>query len=150
MLSSAENFGVFKGSTLTLGTSQAFQSFGQNNYYAGLTLPTPIKALSLGFAFDALQYLGNGVGGNAYVYGAYATFQATDKIGLALRAEYDDFGQNFNGEEITATLSYNLWANVVSRVEARWDHSEHGFNAGSGNTGYENAILLALNVVYKF
>lgn len=154
VLTAPESFGVFKGAQLTLGVAQTFQSGGVNNYYAGLTLPTPIKALALGFAFDALQNLGEPAGGSGYTFGTYATFQATDKLGLALRGEYVDGSQGgaFNGEEITATLSYNLWANVVSRVEARWDHSEHSFNntSGTGFTPYENAIMLALNIVYKF
>lgn len=152
VLTAPESFGVFKGATLNLGVAQAFQSGGVNNYYAGLTLPTPIKALALGFAFDALQNLGEPSGGSGYTFGAYATYQATDKLGLALRGEYrtTSGGGIGDGQEITATLSYNLWANVVSRVEARWDHSEHFPNAGFGNTGYENAIMLALNIIYKF
>ena len=157
VLTAPESFGIFKGSTLNLGTSQTFESGGINNYYAGLTLPTPIKALALGFAFDALQNLGDSTVGNGYVFGAYATFQATDKIALALRGEYVEdsasfSGGSFNGEEITATLTYNLWANVVSRVEARWDHNDHRFsgNGGVNRTGYENNILLALNLIYKF
>jgi hypothetical protein len=150
VLTAPENFGAFKGATLTMGMSQSFQSGGVNNYYAGLTLPTPIKALALGFAFDALQNLGEPSGGNFYSFGAYLTYQATDKLGLALRGEYLDAAGGFNGEEITATLSYNLWANVITRLEARWDHNDHGFNAGVGTRGYENAIMVALNVVYKF
>jgi hypothetical protein len=152
VLTAPESFGVFKGSTLTVGTSQTFQSGGVNNYYAGLTLPTPIKALALGFAFDSLQDLGTDAGGSAYVFGAYATYQATDKLALSVRGEYVDTssGGIGNGEEITATLSYNLWANVISRVEARWDHRDHFNTSGLGNRPYENAILLALNVIYKF
>jgi hypothetical protein len=161
VLTAPESFGVFKGAQLTLGVVEAFQSGGKNNYYAGLTLPTPIKALALGFAFDSIQNLGDAsiatgqtAGGSSYTFGAYATYQATDKLGLAVRGEYVD-GSNGgigNGEEITATLSYNLWANVVSRVEARWNHAEH-FTTGTGGSlgnGYENDFLLALNVIYKF
>jgi len=151
VLTAPESFGLFKGAQLTLATAQAFQSEAQNNYYIGLTLPTPIKALAIGFAFDALQNLGEG--GMDNTFGAYASYQATDKLGLALRGEFQTSSDDaFNGEEITATLSYNLWANVVSRIEARWDHSEHSFNntRGQGNTPYDNAVMLALNVVYKF
>ena len=161
VLTAPDSFGAFKGAQLTLGLTQAFQSGGVNNYYAGLTLPTPIKALALGFAVDALQNLGQPSGGSGYTFGVYATYQATDKLGLALRAEYVDVssGQQSpandfpgNGEEITATLSYNLWANVVSRVEARWNHSEHfgTGNGGTGGNGYENDLMLALNIIYKF
>ena len=32
--------------------------------------------------------------------------------------------QDGKGEELTATVQYNLWANVISRVEFRWDHAD--------------------------
>ena len=159
VLTAPDSFGVLKGATLTAGTSQTFQSGGYNNYYAGVTLPTPIKALALGFAFDSMQALGTATGGSGYTFGVYGTYQATDKVALALRGEYvttssgafsTGLGTLIDGEEITATLSYNLWANVVSRVEARWDHNEHSPTTGLGNTPYENAFLVALNIVYKF
>jgi hypothetical protein len=156
VLTAPESFGAFKGATLTLGTAQSFQSGGVNNYYAGLTLPTPIKALALGFAFDALQQLGAPSGGSGYTFGAYVTYQATDKLGLAVRGEYVDVTGGANAEEITATLSYNLWANVVSRLELRWDHNEHGSTGFGGSAGgltgagYENNLMVALNVIYKF
>ena len=39
-------------------------------------------------------------------------------------------------EEFTATAQYNLWVNVISRLEFRWDHVEHGnfFGASCGAT----------------
>ena len=156
VLTAPESFGAFKGATLTLGTIQVLQSGGINSYYAGLTIPTPIKALAFGLAFDALQDLGDQAGGNEYVYGVYATYQATDKLGFALRAEYHDDmlnnggSGNFNSEEITGTISYNLWANVVSRLEVRWDHSENFNTTGFGLHPYDDALMVALNVIYKF
>ena len=27
------------------------------------------------------------------------------------------------GEEVTATVTYKLWENVLSRAEIRWDHA---------------------------
>ena len=59
-------------------------------------------------------------------------------------------------EEFTATAQYNLWANVISRVEFRWDHVEHGnfFGASSGphcgDANQGNDFLLALNLIYQF
>ena len=48
----------------------------------------------------------------------------------------------------------NLWANVISRVEFRWDHVEHGnFFGASSTTGAAfraNDFLLALNLIYQF
>jgi len=58
-------------------------------------------------------------------------------------------------------LQYDLWANVISRIEFRWDHSADGtahfggaapFSAavpGSGATK-RNEVMIAANVIYKF
>jgi 4-hydroxy-L-threonine phosphate dehydrogenase PdxA len=46
-----------------------------------------------------------------------------------------------------------LWANVISRVEFRWDHVEHGkaFDiTPQGDVAHDNAYLLALNLIYQF
>jgi len=56
---------------------------------------------------------------------------------------------------LTETLQYDLWKNVVSRLEFRWDHSLSGADA-YGGTGpgappsAENALLVAANLIYKF
>jgi hypothetical protein len=55
----------------------------------------------------------------------------------------------------TATLQYDLWKNVLSRIEFRWDHSASGSPAyggadpGDAPTKKDSFILLA-NVSYKF
>jgi hypothetical protein len=57
-------------------------------------------------------------------------------------------------EEITVTLQYNLWANVLTRGEFRWDHTDsNNFGVsddGSGLPNRQNDFLLALNIVYLF
>jgi putative OmpL-like beta-barrel porin-2 len=119
-----------------------------------------------------------------WVAGLYGTFQATDKLSFNGRFEYfsddsnpddvvtlyghsngDALGEGFvgsgdNGEELTFTAQYNLWANVMSRAEFRWDHVEHGDafgasenNGTGGNYGSRdksNDFLLALNLIYQF
>jgi hypothetical protein len=75
----------------------------------------------------------------------------------------DDFGEggNFQGnaaEELTLTAQYNLWANVITRAEFRWDHVEHEnffgadrtSNSTDGDRFRGNDFLLALNVIYQF
>jgi hypothetical protein len=91
----------------------------------------------------------------------YGNIQATDKLSLNARAEYlDDTAGLIYGtqaEEVTLTTQYNLWANVISRVEFRWDHVEHG-QAFDNNLLYgfpgapskSNAFMLAFNVIYQF
>jgi hypothetical protein len=157
---------------------------GYTSLYAGVTVPTPITALKLGAAFDFVdqhnQSGGYGGMGDSSVWnvGLYANWQINDKASFNLRGEYlNDNGsgpyygsvtgsyypynyvQNNNAEELTATLQYNLWANVISRVEFRWDHVEHGKafdNTTQSNyygeyaTAHDNAFLLAVNLIYQF
>jgi hypothetical protein len=56
---------------------------------------------------------------------------------------------------VTATVQYDLWKNVLSRIEFRWDHSEHGMAFGGVDANTEgpnrsNAYMLAANIIYKF
>ena len=71
--------------------------------------------------------------GYANATSLYATFQATEKLSLNGRAEY--FSQSkanaFAGLPgqvfaFTGTAQYDLWKNVISRVEFRWDHQADG------------------------
>jgi len=62
------------------------------------------------------------------------------------------YAQN-KAEEITLTAQYNLWANVISRLELRWDHMEHGNPFGANDAGApfrSSDYLIALNVIYQF
>jgi hypothetical protein len=173
-LTAPDSWGWLKGSALNFGTVQGFDNGTVNNYSVNATLATPVTGLKVGLAFDAGQTLtestgllpGSDLSWYGYIYGVYVTYQATDKLAFNLRGEYVDAsgagrlqygtwsGPVPNFEEITATVEYDLWANVVSRLEFRWDHAEHGvvFNDGSGTgaPSTENNFLLALNLVYKF
>jgi hypothetical protein len=156
-LTAPDNWGWVKGSTLNLQTVQTFDVFGQNNYSVNFTLNTPVTGLKAGLAYDRLQVLGgNPEQEDGDIYGIYATFQQTDKLSYNLRAEYIDFPTGNDevsafakkGEEVTFTVEYDLWANVVSRGEIRWDHDET--TTPFNQNGTANAFLLALNLVYKF
>jgi hypothetical protein len=60
----------------------------------------------------------------------------------------------------TGTLQYDLWKNVLSRLELRWDHACDGSPAFGGNfspiTGAPgrptkiNNVMAVANFVYKF
>jgi hypothetical protein len=182
-LTAPDSFGWAKGATLSIATIISGHNLaddggsgaggqGARTYYAGITLPTPIAALKFGAAFD---YLNAGdVAGNAWDVAVYSTYQFNDKLSLNLRAEYYDGkplnvagayapGPNFNpflgdyenqAQEITATVQYALWANVLTRLEVRWDHSNnsngyYGYTSNTGNT-QENAFLLAAQAIYTF
>jgi Putative beta-barrel porin-2, OmpL-like. bbp2 len=108
----------------------------------------------------------------------YASYKITDKLTINGRAEYAngpglegllyaDNGQP-NGAEtptkfdkvlaLTGTLQYDLWANVITRVEVRWDHAADGAAAfgGDGTVGSgaapekKNELMIGANVIYKF
>ncbi|MDE3066168.1 MAG: outer membrane beta-barrel protein [Verrucomicrobiota bacterium] len=154
----------------TGGTKVGSAGNGYTIFHADATIPTPATALKVGAAFD-YDDLHNGAGtgstnpsnDNTWVIGGYGSYQATDKLSLNLRGEYvssdgsglyDTAAHPGNAaEELTATAQYNLWANVISRLEFRWDHVEHGnaFGANSAGAAFrDNDFLLALNLIYQF
>ena len=55
---------------------------------------------------------------------------------------------------LTGTVQYDLWKNVISRVELRWDHAANGQEMFGGETAGQpdriNAYMLAANIIYKF
>ncbi|MGO8766726.1 MAG: outer membrane beta-barrel protein [Limisphaerales bacterium] len=166
------NAGIIDEESATSGFSFHPHPEGETSYYVGATIPTPLTALKGGASFDYLA--GHDGLGDVWVGALYASYQLNDKASVNLRGEYgqDDTGLLYGDydtypvgvarntfEEFTATLQYNLWANVLSRVEFRWDHAEHGnaFGTGatSGGEGFSapdrnNDFMLALNLIYQF
>jgi len=150
---------------------------GQTSWYAGVVVPTPLNALKFGAAFDYLELhdggsnVDNPSDNSSYDVALYGNYQVNDKLSFNLRGEYLDDGAGAvypfvqsgywrhhtyapnSAEEVTATVSYQLWANVLSRVEFRWDHVSHSDSfdsTTSSGTDRDNAFLLALNLIYQF
>jgi len=176
-----DSFGALKGATLNLGVIDSVDSGNGTkvNYYAGLTLPTPNSAVSLGAAFDYLTFYNSTAAANpsrdnVWVAGAYTTIKASDKLSFNFRGEIVDATQigtatpppvnispnPLNGfyaghyaGEVTATAAYQLWANVLSRVEVRWDHVDtdaFGADSTTGAPTKKNDFVIALNLIYQF
>jgi hypothetical protein len=154
----------------------------QSNYYVGATLNTPLTGFKVGAAFDYVANLSPTPPrnltpaaprtnlGDGHAYSAYASYQATEKLSFHARGEYADtwpglynsnlalasaFGRTkFNVLALTGTLQYDLWKNVLTRLEFRWDHSAGDTLLFGGTTAgtptRDNAYLLAANVIYKF
>ena len=160
----------------------------QTSYYLGATLNTPVKNLKVGAALDYLYTTGYHAGssdsdGDATALSLYASFQATEKLSLHLRGEYAETDTNLLGTgnvdseadgtgisqgnskifALTSTLQYDLWNNVLSRLEIRWDHqcgdgdmTGWGNNAAGAVAGTpatynkRNNVLIAANIIYKF
>jgi len=164
-LTAPSDWGWVAGSSLYLGAIHGYDvqtdtvsSDGtRDHYYAGLTLATPVAGMKVGAAFDYshAKHVQAADDDNAYVYALYASFQATEKLSLHGRAEYqrlqdgDGAGQPADRTEATLTAQYDLWKNVISRAELRWDHAENNtFDVNGGNA--KNTYLAALNLIYKF
>jgi len=162
-LTAPESAGFLKGGTLYLGIIDSSIYYGPDvvNYYVGGTIPTPIENVLVGACYD---YRGNSKGegfvaSHASAIAGYAIFKANEKLRFSVRGEYAtgsnntwyyfDTGESNELLGVTGTVDYNLWANVLTRLEFRWDHDLTGngmFNDGSD----KNALSLALNVIYKF
>jgi len=164
------NSGFLSGSTLTLCAINGFSSgvataestdHNETSYYAGATVNTPVQGLKVGAAFDLLDV--HSLSGETWAVGGYSSYQATEKLSFNVRGEYirDRGDQKFfvgtapdRFMELTGTIQYDLWKNVISRLEVRWDHSLTGTGVWGGTSSgagtQDNAVMLAANIIYKF
>lgn len=180
-LTAPESFGFLKGGSLYAGVVSGKQSgvaanqAFRDSYYVGLTVPTPVEGLKAGLAYDHVELHGGSAALNTSSTDAlagYLSFAATEKLTLHGRVDYINVGGDglsatgtllpsavFGpGDDLlatTVTADYQLWKNVISRVEFRWDHDldEGGdhFRAGTpGSPGHTDEMSLMANFIYKF
>jgi len=181
-LTAPDSWGGWKGSTLSGGWNygQGASSHDTSEIYVGTKIITPVKDLTLGGSYDSIFH--NDVAGfdagYFQAFAGYISYKATDKLKLSGRAEYAegnslgaqsdqvDAGAYAGGEPVnplrdvlafTGTVQYDLWENVITRLEARWDHAANGVDAfgGTGALGSvlpdkKNEVTIAANVIYKF
>jgi hypothetical protein len=170
------NFGFLSGSTLSGGVingNDSVTTADKTSLYIGGTVNTPINNVKVGAAFDYVMlgpnFFNNVPNPSGYqgAYGLYVSWQATTKLSFYTRGEYFTESRYLAGPaglgiagnaasafEVTQTVQYDLWKNVLARFEFRWDHAEHGSGfsgvfPAAAPTG-ENAFLLAANIIYKF
>jgi hypothetical protein len=185
-LTAPDSWGFLKGSGFYAGFDHGQGTYGHDTteWYVGTTLNTPVKDLTVGAAWDSVQHFvvdGYDAGYVASVAG-YASYKLSEKLTLNGRLEYawgEGLGALADADNISATgagyiggpavnplnkvialtgtLQYDLWANVITRLEVRWDHAANGMDAfgGTGAVGTsapdkENDVLIAANVIYKF
>ncbi len=185
--------GASGGFNINNGTG--FSAENQTQFYVGATIKTPCQGLTLGVAWDSVSHLdvaGADTGYNSAV-AAYASFKLSEKASIHLRGEYargaglGALADAFNGSSttdfsdpqtgfggnplrkviaVTGTLQYDLWQNVISRLEVRWDHQADGNADAFGGKSFaaenedaqidsikgteRNAVMVAANLVFKF
>jgi hypothetical protein len=158
------------------GTANATAEGSSTSYYLGATIATGVTGLSAGASFDYLDV--HHINNDTYSVAGYVSYKATEKLSIHGRAEFFKDKGNLaglgNGQilfsdvagttgakvlSLTCDVQYDLWKNVLSRVELRWDHSLEGNDIFGGSTpvggGFvapnaENAWMLAANIIYKF
>ena len=170
-LTAPDSFGFLKGAVLTAGVVDGYNGVAgtlasapdQTLVYVGATLPTGIDKLTLGVAWDHLNIDKSSTDQDALA--VYLSLKTCEKSSLNLRAEYNV--QGFGTAPVapatsvpateflatTLTLDYKLWANVVSRVEYRWDHDLNGANGAAtrvGSQGNNNSHSFVAQIAYKF
>jgi hypothetical protein len=118
----------------------------QTSYYVGGTFNTPVTGLKVGACYDyagiSKQVTTAQHSGYAEAAGLYLTYQATEKMSLNTRGEYAWCSHGASAFvassdpvgspptvlptavfEVTETIQYDLWKNVLARLEFRWDHA---------------------------
>ena len=171
--------GIINGLNTRLTSTAA--AAHETHYYLGGALTTPLKGLKLGASYDyaAIDEGRFGApGADLWAAALYASFQPEgSKFGVHLRGEYASHtpgasatfplgigsrattaGQNLIFPSkvfaFTGTVQYDLWKNVLSRLEARWDHAADGSDAFGGPIGgapeKKNNFMVVANLIYKF
>ena len=182
-LTAPDSWGFLKGSALYGGFDhgQGVYAADTTEFYVGATINTPVTGLTVGASWDSIQDVPVTDGFGAVVDGGYfqsiagyLTYKLNDKANVDGRFEYAN-GSALSATEtgngvglvpygtldkviaLTGTFEYDLWANVMSRLEVRWDHNAGGtgpaFGGANSVTGAptkNNEILIAANVIYKF
>jgi hypothetical protein len=167
------------GGVNTIDTSSGHD---RQQVYFGTTINTPIKDLTFGATWDWIHHFDvvNAAGSAislryADAAAGYVSYKVTDKLTLNGRGEYANgpgltgllfvtdgeapgvggSGGAFNKViALTGTMQYDLWENVISRLEIRWDHAADAsvpFGGTVAGTGAKrNEVMLAANMIYKF
>ena len=163
------NWGAFSGATVTgciiSGFNAGLGTAGKDetSFYIGASMNTPVTGLKVGACYDYLGVPQQSLGGSSYAnaVGLYASYQITEKLGIYGRGEYatsdtlNTAGANLIGGDkifaLTTTLQYDLWKNVLSRLEFRWDHSADDTNIyGTTPPKKGNSYILLADIAYKF
>jgi hypothetical protein len=140
----------------------------KTHVYAGANINTPLKDLVFGVGYDAVfhsdvynsttdRYDDTGF---ATAVAGYVSYKLTEKLTTAVRVDYGKgriFGASTANSPdldkllgLTGTISYDLWANVLTRLEVRWDHAIDSSRPFGDGPNSKSEVMIAANLVYKF
>jgi hypothetical protein len=156
-LTAPDSWGFLKGSALYGGIDYGpGAGSDMTEWYVGTTINTPVTGLSFGASYDGISDadVAGFDAGNFQAFAGYASYKLNDKASINGRFEYAsgsalqalEYYGNFSGVApydgaldkviaVTGTFEYDLWANVISRLEVRWDH-----NAGGGPAAFGGEV----------
>lgn len=161
-LTAPESWGALGGATVTGGVINGYNSGvsgDQTSWYVGTSLNTPIKALKFGASYDYQGVSDQPLRGSGYANATavYAALKLSEKATFFARGEYattdiDSFGTAGLRKVVaaTGTLQYDLWANVLTRLEFRWDHAADASTPYGDASDKNNSYIVMANVAYKF
>jgi len=160
------------GSAWFVSVNKGYGSITRDETYVSLggALKTPLPAIKLGTDWDYSTHFGvNGLDtGPAMAIDLYLLCQVSKRLELNCRPEYvrgaglGALSGAYNGAvtplrkvfALTGTLQYDLWRNVLSRLEVRWDHEADGAESFGGNVlgrpDRRNETTLAVELTYRF
>jgi hypothetical protein len=167
-LTAPKSWGFLGGSTLVGGVVNGYNPFAgtvagngadQTSTYIGATINTPINSLKVGASYDYASIDNQPLSGQQWANATtlYVLWQATEKMAINWRGEYASSDTAvFGASKVfasTVTVQYDLWKNVLSRLEFRWDHAADASAPYGGTTtpgGKDNSYILIANIAYKF
>ena len=158
-----DSLGFLKGASLTAGVIDGFDGDklavtpDTTHIYVGATVPTGNDKVNLGFAWDRKHE--NKTSRDQDALAAYLSLKTSEKSTLNARLDYgndSDVGRK-DIESVTTTLTfeYKLWANVVSRLEYRFQHDLNGLKGAAldrrtGLGAEDNSHEIIAQIAYKF
>ena len=142
-----DSTGFLGGTELTYARVDGAGADGaeQDNQYVGASIPLPIEGLSYSLAWDNVEYA---AGADTTLVGHSLSYAASDKMTVNLRYETGNVNGATNNNDgisdISVGIDYQLWENVISRIEYIDSNDDGGVGSRDGDES------LVFNIIYSF
>jgi len=148
-----DSFGSLADAELTVGyisgRSSGNAATNIQNLYVGASIPTPIKDLKAGIAWDNRQ-AGGGPGSSDSVLALYLAYKVNDQLTTNVRVERVNDGPSSQGPgsdawDFTLGANYSIWDGVTTRAE--WRTTIKDTYSGSVD---QKTTAVMVNMIYEF